>query len=129
MNKENFDNLLTSVSAEQHVGVSILPAWRGFPSKDKIAVGPESPMRHDRPGTMGFSDSPEKENYDPLIMQFTPTKAKQRKRYAALREITEKSKPPVQETAEDSQDNENEMDLLFSSFPTSPFRSRNIREL
>lgn len=86
-------------------------------------------MRHDRPGTIGFTSSPDKENYDPLIKEFTPTKAKQRKRYTALREITEKSKPLVQETNGMAQDNENEMDLLFSSFPTSPFKARNIREL
>jgi hypothetical protein len=86
-------------------------------------------MRHDRPGTIGFSDSPDKENYDPFIKAFTPTKPKQRKRYTALKEITEKTKPFIKETSKISKDNENEMDLLFSSFPSSPFKSRNIREV
>lgn len=97
--------------------------------KQKYGENLDPEMRHDRPGTMGFDDSPDKENYDPFIKEFTPTKAKHRKRYSALREITEKSRPETQEKGRASQDNESEMDILFSTFPSSPFKSRNIREL
>ncbi|ADM12023.2 uncharacterized protein Eint_080910 [Encephalitozoon intestinalis ATCC 50506] len=86
-------------------------------------------MRCERPDGAGFDNLPEKENYNPHIKEFTPTKVKQRKRYTALREITEKTKPPAQEMNRASQEDETEMDLLFSSFPRSPFKSKNIREL
>nr|AGE95178.1 hypothetical protein ECU08_0940 [Encephalitozoon cuniculi] len=89
----------------------------------------QSLMRYERPDALGFENSPDKENYNPHIKEFTPSKAKQRKRYTALREITEKSKRPVQEASRASQEDETEMDLLFSSFPRSPFKSKNIREL
>lgn len=86
-------------------------------------------MRCERPDAAGFDESPDKENYNPHIKEFTPTSAKQRKRYTALREITERSRRPAQDAGRASQEDETEMDLLFSSFPASPFRSKNIREL
>ena len=86
-------------------------------------------MRCERPDTAGFDESPDKENYNPHIKEFTPPSTKQKKRHSALREITERSRKPVSEAGWASQEDETEMDLLFSSFPASPFRSKNIREL
>ncbi|AFM98792.1 hypothetical protein KMI_01g01570 [Encephalitozoon hellem] len=86
-------------------------------------------MRCERPDAAGFDSPTDKENYNPHIKEFTPTKTKQRKRYTALKEIAEKSRRPVQEASKASQEDETEMDLLFSSFPRSPFKSKNIREL
>ncbi|AFN83510.1 hypothetical protein EROM_080940 [Encephalitozoon romaleae SJ-2008] len=86
-------------------------------------------MRCERPDETGFDRPGNKENYNPHIKEFTPTKTKQKKRYTALKEITERSKRPAQEASRASQEDETEMDLLFSSFPRSPFKSKNIREL
>ena len=74
-----------------------------------------------------FDESTDKENYDPCIKEFTPTKSKPAKRYSALKEIAEKSER--RERKEEKHAEEREMDVFFSTFPGSPFKSRSMREL
>jgi hypothetical protein len=74
-----------------------------------------------------FDESVDKENYNPCIKEFTPTKARPRKRYMALKEIAERSER--REEKEEECNQEREMDVFFSTFPGSPFKSRSMREL